>query len=113
MVSAALLAWVIFEEELTWQVIVGGALIILSGLAVVLFEPEDRSDHAAVMLGGSYGGIPEGLARRLAENGVTAFALGYFGAPGVGRAATGRQALRLRGRLIAAEIVAALQAARR
>lgn len=40
-VSAALLAWVIFEEELTWQVIVGGALIILSGLAVVLFEPED------------------------------------------------------------------------
>jgi drug/metabolite transporter (DMT)-like permease len=40
-VSAALLAWVIFEEQLTWQVIVGGALIILSGLAVVLFEPED------------------------------------------------------------------------
>jgi drug/metabolite transporter (DMT)-like permease len=40
-VSAALLAWVIFEEELTWQVIVGGALIILSGLAGVLFEPED------------------------------------------------------------------------
>lgn len=40
-VSAALLAWVIFEEELTWQVIVGGALIILSGLAVVVFEPED------------------------------------------------------------------------
>jgi creatinine amidohydrolase len=37
---------------------------------------------------------------------------GYFGAPATGRASTGRQALRLRGRLIAAELVAALQAAR-
>jgi dienelactone hydrolase len=49
----------------------------------VVFEPEDGSDHTAVMLGGSYGGIPEGLARRLAENGISAFALGYFGAPGL------------------------------
>jgi drug/metabolite transporter (DMT)-like permease len=40
-VSAALLAWVIFDEPLTWQLLVGGALIILGGLAVVLFEPED------------------------------------------------------------------------
>jgi hypothetical protein len=38
---------------------------------------------------------------------------GYFGAPAAGRATTGRQALRLRGRLIAAELVAALQTARR
>ena len=38
---------------------------------------------------------------------------GYFGAPAAGRAATGRQELRLRGRLIAAELVAALQTARR
>lgn len=38
---------------------------------------------------------------------------GYFGAPAAGRAATGREALRLRGRLIAAELVAALQMARR
>jgi creatinine amidohydrolase len=38
---------------------------------------------------------------------------GYFGAPAAGRAATGRQALRLRGRLIAAELVAAFQTARR
>jgi creatinine amidohydrolase len=38
---------------------------------------------------------------------------GYFGAPAMGRAVTGRRALRLRGRLIAAEIIAALQAARR
>lgn len=49
----------------------------------VVFEPEDGSDHAAVFLGGSYGGVPEGPARRLAENGVSAFALGYFGAPGL------------------------------
>jgi drug/metabolite transporter (DMT)-like permease len=40
-VSAALLAWVIFDEPLTWQLLLGGALIILGGLAVVLFEPED------------------------------------------------------------------------
>ena len=38
---------------------------------------------------------------------------GYFGAPAAARAATGRQALRLRGRLIAAELVAALQTSRR
>jgi drug/metabolite transporter (DMT)-like permease len=40
-VSATFLAWVIFEEPLTWQVLLGGALIVSSGLAVVLFEPED------------------------------------------------------------------------
>lgn len=40
-VSAALLAWVIFGEALTWQLALGGTLIILGGLAVVLFEPED------------------------------------------------------------------------
>ena len=40
-VSAALLAWAIFDERLTWQLIVGGLLIISGGLAVVLFEPED------------------------------------------------------------------------
>ena len=42
-VSAALLAWAIFGEELTWQIVVGGSLIILAGLAVVLFEPEDAA----------------------------------------------------------------------
>ena len=49
----------------------------------VVFEPEQGSDHFAVMLGGSYGGIPEGPASRLAEHGVSAFALAYFGAPGL------------------------------
>jgi creatinine amidohydrolase len=38
---------------------------------------------------------------------------GYFGSPAAARAATGRRALRLRGRLIAAELLAALHAARR
>jgi creatinine amidohydrolase len=38
---------------------------------------------------------------------------GYFGWPAAARAATGRSALRLRGRLIAAEILDALQSARR
>lgn len=42
-VSAALLAWVIFDEALSWQGVVGGMLIIASGLAVVLFEPEDAA----------------------------------------------------------------------
>jgi drug/metabolite transporter (DMT)-like permease len=40
-VSGALLAWAILGEALTWQVVVGGTLIIAGGLAVVLFEPED------------------------------------------------------------------------
>src|SRR5260370_24689383 len=49
----------------------------------VIFEPEGDSDRFAVMLSGSSGGIPEAPARRLAENGITAFALGYHGAPGL------------------------------
>jgi len=53
------------------------------GTVGVVFEPAGRSEHFAVMLGGSSGGIPEAPARRLAENGVRAFALGYFGAPGL------------------------------
>jgi hypothetical protein len=44
----------------------------------VVFEPEEGSDHFAIALSGSTGGIPEHLARRLAENGVSAFALGYW-----------------------------------
>jgi pimeloyl-ACP methyl ester carboxylesterase len=48
-----------------------------------VFEPGQESEHFAVMLSGSSGGIPEAPARRLAENGITAFALGYHGAPGL------------------------------
>lgn len=40
-VSAALLAWAILGEALTWEIAVGGALIILGGLVVVFFEPQD------------------------------------------------------------------------
>lgn len=49
----------------------------------VVFEPQEGSDHFAVALSGSSGGVPEHLARRLAENGVSAFALGYHGVPGL------------------------------
>ncbi len=49
----------------------------------VVFEPAEGSDHFAVMLGGSFGGVPESPARKLAESGVCAFALGYFGAQGL------------------------------
>ena len=42
-VSAALLAWAILGEQLSWQVVVGGTLVILGGLAVVLLEPEDAA----------------------------------------------------------------------
>jgi drug/metabolite transporter (DMT)-like permease len=40
-VSAAILAWVILGEALTWQTAAGGALVILGGLVVVLFEPSE------------------------------------------------------------------------
>lgn len=40
-VSGALLAWAVLGEALTWQIVVGGTLIIAGGLLVVLFEPED------------------------------------------------------------------------
>ena len=42
-VSGALLAWAILGEALTWEVVVGGALIILGGLAVVLLEPQAQA----------------------------------------------------------------------
>ncbi|HYZ19417.1 MAG TPA: DMT family transporter [Gaiellaceae bacterium] len=40
-VSAALLAWLLLDEALTWRTIFGGALIILGGLAVILLEREE------------------------------------------------------------------------
>jgi drug/metabolite transporter (DMT)-like permease len=40
-VSAALLAWALVGEQLGWQVVVGGAFVIMAGLAVVFFEPAD------------------------------------------------------------------------
>jgi drug/metabolite transporter (DMT)-like permease len=40
-VSAALLAWVILGEELGWAQVLGGALVVAAGVAVVLYEPVD------------------------------------------------------------------------
>jgi drug/metabolite transporter (DMT)-like permease len=54
-VSAALLAWAIVGEALTWQVLVGGALVIAGGLAVVFFEPEDAAVPDAAPHGGRIG----------------------------------------------------------
>lgn len=42
-VSGALLAWALLGETLTWPVVVGGALVIASGAAVVLLEPADAA----------------------------------------------------------------------
>jgi drug/metabolite transporter (DMT)-like permease len=40
-VSAALLAWALLNEPLTWQIALGGALVIAAGLLVVFLEPAD------------------------------------------------------------------------
>lgn len=40
-VSAALLAWALLDQQLTWAVVAGGVLVVLAGLAVILYEPAD------------------------------------------------------------------------
>lgn len=42
-VSAALLAWAILAQPLGWAVLVGGALVVAAGLAVVVYEPADAA----------------------------------------------------------------------
>jgi drug/metabolite transporter (DMT)-like permease len=42
-VSAALLAWALLSEPLTWQIALGGALVIAAGLLVVFLEPADAA----------------------------------------------------------------------
>ena len=54
-----------------------------SGVVGVVCEPDQPTGSFAVVLSGSGGGIPDGYASRLAEHGITSFALGYFGAPGL------------------------------
>ncbi len=49
----------------------------------VVYQPRRRSSACAVVLGGSGGGVPEGLAQRVAETGVTAFGVAYFGLDGL------------------------------
>jgi uncharacterized protein len=57
--------------------------ITAENIVGVVFEPAARANRFAVMLGGSFGGVPEGPAKRLAENGICTLALGYFGAAGL------------------------------
>ena len=40
-VSAALLTWAILGQPFGWQVAAGGALVVVAGLLIVLFEPAD------------------------------------------------------------------------
>jgi drug/metabolite transporter (DMT)-like permease len=42
-VSAALLAWAVLDEALTWQVVVGGLFVIAAGATVVFLEPQDAA----------------------------------------------------------------------
>jgi drug/metabolite transporter (DMT)-like permease len=42
-VSAALLAWAFLDEALTWQIVVGGLLVIAAGATVVFLEPADAA----------------------------------------------------------------------
>jgi drug/metabolite transporter (DMT)-like permease len=42
-VSAALLAWAFLDETLTWQIVVGGLLVIAAGATVVFLEPADAA----------------------------------------------------------------------
>jgi dienelactone hydrolase len=48
-----------------------------------LFLPEQRNAPGIVVLGGSEGGYPDGLAALLATNGFAALSLAYFGAEGL------------------------------
>jgi acetyl esterase/lipase len=50
-----------------------------NGLVGTLFSCENAT-KAVIVLGGSSGGIPEERAEKLAQNGFTALALGYFAA---------------------------------
>jgi hypothetical protein len=59
------------------------------GIAGVLVEPRAGSDRAVVVLGGSEGGMHERDAVALAEEGFTALAVAYFGAPGIPSALVG------------------------
>ena len=55
-VSAALLAWAILGEPLGWAVAAGGALVLASGVAVVLREPPDAAAIEAAPVGEPAGG---------------------------------------------------------
>ena len=52
-VSAALMAWAFVDEALTWQVVVGGALVIVAGATVVFLEPADAAAPETAGIGSS------------------------------------------------------------
>jgi len=54
-----------------------------AGVVGVVVTPDGEPSGSVVVLSGSGGGVPEGYAARLAESRLIAFALGYFGAPGL------------------------------
>ena len=55
-----------------------------AGVQGTLFLPaNDRAEGAAVVIGGSEGREPSYLAGALAENGIAALSLAYFGGPGL------------------------------
>ncbi len=53
------------------------------GVIAALYEPEAPPRGYAVVLGGSGGGLPERMAERVANAGITAFGVAYFGLPGL------------------------------
>ncbi len=57
--------------------------IATDGVLGMVFAPDEATRNFVVVLNGSSGGVPEGPAHRLAEHGLTTFALGYFGAHGL------------------------------
>lgn len=56
------------------------------GVVGVVYQPRRTSEHCAVVLGGSGGGIPERFAQRVARMGITAFGVAYFGERGLPQA---------------------------
>ncbi len=47
-VSAVVLAWALLDESLSPQALVGGALVLLAGIAVVALEPTEQRVSEAV-----------------------------------------------------------------
>jgi drug/metabolite transporter (DMT)-like permease len=47
-VSAVFLAWALLDESLSPQALLGGALVLLAGIAVVVLEPTDKRVSEAV-----------------------------------------------------------------
>lgn len=75
------------QAQLIQRFIVDGVTrreISESGLVGTLFEPAQPGPHPAIIvMNGSGGGIPRQRAALYAARGYTAFALGYFKAPGL------------------------------